>query len=164
MRVLPTAAVPVIEVSLLPIPPGADESVDDAVDRALAQRPDLLAGLATLRAKEAEVGHARADFFPKLGVRAATGRNIGRISIQGTPDLAVDAQQWDAGLRFEWTLFEGFERRNKLSLAESAQRVAADVLTLARDKAVREVWKAYNETKVALARQQAAAALLAASE
>jgi outer membrane protein TolC len=61
-------------------------------------------------------------------------------------------------------LFEGFERRNKLSLAESAQRVAADELTLARDKAVREVWKAYNDTKVALARQQAGAALLAASE
>jgi outer membrane protein TolC len=29
---------------------------------------------------------------------------------------------------------------------------------------VREVWKAYNDTKVALAKQQAAAALLAASE
>jgi len=162
--VLPTTSFRVIDVSQQPLPPGADESVDDAVDRALAQRPDLLAGLATLRAKEAEVRHARADFFPKLGVRAATGRNIGRISIQGTPYLAVDAQQWDAGLRFEWTLFEGFERRNKLSLAESAQRVAADELTLARDKAVREVWKAYNDTKVALARQQAAAALLAASE
>ena len=78
--------------------------------------------------------------------------------------MAVDAQQWDAGLRFEWTLFEGFERRNRLSLAESAQRVAEDELTLARDKAVREVWKAYNDTKVALARQQAGAALLAASE
>src|SRR5262249_59543693 len=65
---------------------------------------------------------------------------------------------------FEWTLFEGFERRNKLSLAESAQHVAEDELTLARDKAVREVWKAYNDAKVALARQQAGAALLAASE
>jgi outer membrane protein len=42
--------------------------------------------------------------------------------------------------------------------------VAADELTLARDKAVREVWKAYNDTKVALARQHAGAALLAASE
>ena len=61
-------------------------------------------------------------------------------------------------------MFEGFERRNRLSLAESAQRVATDELTLARDKAVREVWKAYNDTKVALARQQAGAALLAASE
>jgi outer membrane protein len=164
MGVLPTTPIRVIDISQQPLPPGADESVDDAVDRALAQRPDLLAGLATLRGKEAEVRHARAEFFPKLGVRAATGRNIGRISILGGPYDTVDAQQWDAGLRFEWTLFEGFERRNRLSLAESAQRVATDELTLARDKAVREVWKAYNDTKVALARQQAGAALLAASE
>ena len=164
MGVLPTTPIRVIDISQQPLPPGANESVDDAVDRALAQRPDLLARLATLRAKEAEVRGARADFYPKLGVRAATGRNIGQISILGGPYDTVNAQQWDAGLRFEWTLFEGFERRNRLSLAESAQRVATDELTLARDKAVREVWKAYNDTKVALARQQAGAALLAASE
>jgi outer membrane protein TolC len=124
----------------------------------------LLAGLATLRAKEAEVRHARAEYFPKVGIRADTGRNIGRINFEGGPYMGVDAQQWDAGLRFEWALFEGFERRNRLSLAESAQRVAEDELTLARDKAVREVWKAYNDVKVALAQQQDGAALLAASE
>jgi outer membrane protein TolC len=165
MGVLPTTPLRVIDISQQPLPAGAEESVDDAVDRALAQRPDLLARLATLRAKEAEVRHARAEFFPKVGIRAATGRNIGRVSIpSGSPYDTVNAQQWDAGLRFEWTLFEGFERRNKLSLAESAQRVATDELTLARDKAVREVWKAYNDTKVAFARQQAGAALLTASE
>jgi outer membrane protein TolC len=164
MGVLPTTPMRVIDVSQQPLPPGGEESVDDAVDRALAQRPDLLAALGTLREKEAEVRHARAEYFPKVGIRAATGRNIGRIDFLGGPYIGVDAQQWDAGLRFEWALFEGFERRNQLSLAESAQRVAADELTLARDKAVREVWKAYNDAKVALARQQAGAALLAASE
>src|SRR5262245_47467174 len=164
MGVLPTTPIRVIDISQQPLPPGAEESVDDAVDRALAQRPDLLARLATLREKEAEVRHAHAEFFPKLGVRGATGRNIGRINFEGGPYLGVDAQQWDAGLRFEWTLFEGFERRNRLSLAQSAQRVAEDELTLARDKAVRGVWKAYNDAKVAFARQQAGAALLAASE
>ena len=164
MGVLPTTPVRVIDVSQQPLPPGAEESVDDAVDRALAQRPDLLARLATLREKEAEVRRAHAEYFPKVGIRGATGRNIGRMNFLGGPYIRVDAQQWDAGLRFEWTLFEGFERRNRLRLAESAQRVAEDELTLARDKAVREVWKAYNDTKVALARQRAGAALLAASE
>jgi outer membrane protein TolC len=33
-----------------------------------------------------------------------------------------------------------------------------------KDKAVRELWKAYNDTKVTMAKQQAAGALLAASE
>ena len=42
--------------------------------------------------------------------------------------------------------------------------MTSDELTLAREKAVPDVWKAYNDTKVARARQQAGAALLAASE
>jgi outer membrane protein TolC len=71
---------------------------------------------------------------------------------------------YDAGLRFEWALFEGFERRNKLHLAESQQQEAENELDRAKDKAVREVWKAYNDTKVALAKHRAAAALLAASD
>jgi outer membrane protein len=95
---------------------------------------------------------------PPARVAALAGKT------RGGPYDTVDAQRWDAGLRFEWTLFEGFERRDRLSRAEAAQRVATDELTLARDKAVREVWKAYNDTKVAIARQQAGAALLAASE
>jgi outer membrane protein len=71
----------VIDVSQQPLPPEVEESVDDAVNRALGQRPDLLARLAALPAKEAEVRRADAEFLPKLGIRAATGRNIGRVSI-----------------------------------------------------------------------------------
>ena len=44
------------------------------------------------------------------------------------------------------------------------QHEAEDELEHAKDKAVREVWKAYDDTKVALLKHQAAAALLAASE
>lgn len=51
-----------------------------------------------------------------------------------------------------------------MKLAESAQHEAEDELEHAKDKAVREVWKAYDDTKVALAKHQAAVALLAASE
>src|SRR5262249_61599345 len=80
MGVLPTSSIRVIDISQQPLPPGADESVDEAVDRALAQRPDLLAGLATLREKEAEVRHARAGFFPKVDVRAATDPKRCRLS------------------------------------------------------------------------------------
>ena len=88
MGVLPTTPIRVVDVSQQPLPPGAEESVDDAVDRALAQRvPDLLARLATLREKEAEVRHARAEYFPKVGVRAATGRNIWADRLRGRSSL-----------------------------------------------------------------------------
>ena len=108
---------------------------------------------------------ARADYWPRLAARAAVGANIGELKVerQCLPER-VDELQYDAGFRLEWSLFEGFERRNKVRLAESTQQEAEDELEHAKDKAVREVWKAYDDTKVALVKHQAAVALLAASE
>src|SRR5207245_1604770 len=147
-----------------PLPPALEGSVDEAIDRALAQRPDLIARLASVRAKEAEVRKARADYWPRLVARSAVAGNIGRLKIDDGAYQSVHDLQYDAGFRFEWSLFEGFERRNKVHLAESMQHEAEDELEDAKDKAVRAVWKTYDDTKVALAKHQAAAALLAASE
>jgi len=97
-------------------------------------------------------------------VRTAVGGNIGELKVEDSPYQSVSDLQYDAGFRLEWTLFDGFERRNKVSLAESLRKEAGEELEHQKDKAVREVWKAYNDTKVALAKQQAAAALLTASE
>jgi len=160
----PGTTIEIADASQQPLPPALAESVDDAIDRALAQRPDLIARLATVRAGEAEVRKAHADFWPKLLARAAVAGNIGELKVEDSPYQSVHELQYDAGFRFEWALFEGFERRNKLHLAESKQHEAEDELEHAKDKAIREVWKAYDDTKVALAKHQAAAALLAASD
>jgi len=117
-----------------------------------------------MRAKEAEVSKARADYWPRLLARSAVAGNIGQLKVENSAYQGVDELQYDAGLRLEWTLFDGFERRNKVHLAESQRKAAESKLDHAKDQAVREVWKAYNDTKVALAKQKAASALLAASE
>jgi len=160
----PGTPIDIVDVSQEPLPPSLEESVDDAIDRALAQRPDLIARLASVRAKEAEVRAARADFWPRLAVRTAVAANIGELKVENSPYQSVSELQYDAGFRFEWALFEGFERRNKVHLAESMQHEAEDELEHAKDKAVRDVWKAYDDTKVALIKHEAAVALLAASE
>jgi outer membrane protein len=160
----PGTPIDIVDVSQEPLPPGLEESVDEAIDRALTQRPDLIARLASVRAKEAEVRKARADFWPRLLARGAVGGNIGELKVESSAYQSVHELQYDAGFRFEWSLFEGFERRNNLHLAESMQQEAEDELEHAKDKAVREVWKAYDDTKVALVKHQAATALLAASE
>ncbi len=160
----PGTPIDIVDVSQEPLPPALEESVDQAIDRALTQRPDLIARLASVRAKEAEVRKARADYWPRLVARSAVGGNFGQLKVEDSAYQGVSDLLYDAGLRFEWTLFEGFERRNKVRLGESLQEEAKDELDHAKDKAVREVWKAYDDTKVALAKQKAAAALLAASE
>jgi outer membrane protein TolC len=160
----PGTPIEIADASQLPLPPALAESVDEAIDRALAQRPDLIARLASVRAKEAEVRKSHADYWPRLVARAAVGGNIGELKVEDSAYQGVHELQYDAGFRFEWALFEGFERRNKLRLAESMQQEAEDELEHAKDKAVREVWKAYDDTKVALAKHRAAVALLAASD
>jgi len=160
----PGTPIDIADISQEPLPSGLEESVDEAVDRALGQRPDLIAGLAAVRAGEAEVRKARADYWPKLAARTAVAGNIGELKVENSAYQRVHELQYDAGFRFEWALFDGFERRNKVRLAESTQRQATAELEHATDKAVREVWKAYNDTRVALAKYEAAAALLAASE
>ena len=160
----PGTPIEIADVSPDPLPPALDQSVDEAIDRALGQRPDLIAGLAAVRAGEAEVRKARADYWPKLAARTAVAGNIGELKVENSAYQGVHELQYDAGFRLEWTLFDGFERRNKVRLAESTQHHATAELEHATDKAVREVWKAYNDTKVALAKHEAAAALLTASE
>ena len=160
----PGTPIEIADVSQEPLPPALEESVDEAIDRALGQRPDLIAGLAAVRAGEAEGRRARADYWPKLAARTAVAGNIGELKVDNSAYQGVHELQYDAGFRLEWTLFDGFERRNKVRLAESTQRQATAELEHATDKTVREVWKSYNDTKVALAKHDAAAALLAASE
>ncbi|TMA24354.1 MAG: hypothetical protein E6J87_24000, partial [Deltaproteobacteria bacterium] len=160
----PSTPIEIADVSQRPLPPELSESIDGAVDRALAQRPDLLALLAEVQAKRAAVSGARADYWPRLAARGEVGGNIGELAIEHSPYQSVNEEQYSVGLRFEWDLFQGFERRNKVQLAQSQQREAENELTHAREKTVRQVWKAYNDAKVALAKQSAAAALLAASE
>src|SRR5213083_1749101 len=138
----PGTPIDIADISQEPLPPALEGSVDEAIDRALAQRPDLIARLASVRAKEAEVRKARADYWPRLVARSAVAGNIGRLKIDNGAYQSVHDLQYDAGFRFEWSLFEGFERRNKVHLAESMQHEAEDELEHAKDKAVREVWKA----------------------
>jgi hypothetical protein len=52
----------------------------------------------------------------------------------------------------------------RVSHERDACQLGGTQLEHAKDKAVREVWKAYDDTKVAMAKQLAATALLDASE
>src|SRR5262249_11957625 len=160
----PSTPIEIADVSQRPLPAELSESVDEAVDRALAPRPDLIALLAEGQAQRAAVRGAHADYWPRLAARGEYGGNLGELAIDHGSYQSVSEYQYTVGLRFEWDLFEGFERRNKVKLAQSRQQEAEHELAHAREKTVRQVWKADNDSKVALAKERAAAALLAASE
>src|SRR5262245_61583707 len=78
MGILPTTPFQVVDFSALALPTTLEESVDRTIDRALEQRPDLLAKVALVRAKEAAVRRARADYYPTLSLGADVGGQLAR--------------------------------------------------------------------------------------
>jgi outer membrane protein len=164
----PTTPIQVIDFSALPPPAALEDSVDKVIDQALEKRPDLIARVAALRGKEAEVRRARADYFPTLSLLSNVNTIAGRAKITGgnqpTGWFSASEPSYGAGLLFEWNLFEGGATTRKVELAEAERRAAEAEVTAARDKAVRDVWKAYTDVRLAIRRLDVAAALVDASQ
>jgi outer membrane protein len=164
----PTSPIQLTDFSALPAPAALEDSVDKVIDQALERRPDLIAKVATLRGKEAEVRRARADYFPTLSVASNVNTIAGRAKITGgvqpTGWFSATEPSYGVGVLFQWNLFEGFATQRKVELAEAERRAAEDEVTAARDKAIRDVWKAYTDVRLAIRRLDVAAALVDASQ
>ena len=164
----PTTPIRVKDFSALPPPMALEESVDKVIDQALVNRPDLIAKVAVLRAKEAEIRKARAAYYPTLSLASDAGVLAGRTRISGTNGINgsfnTSEPSYGVGLALEWKIFEGGAKRRRVELAEAERRAAEDEVTRARDLTIRQVWKAYTDTKLALRRLDVAAALVDASQ
>jgi outer membrane protein len=164
----PTTPVQVTDFSALAPAAELQDSVEKVIDRALEKRPDLIARVAALRAREAEVRRARAAYFPTLSLVGDVGSILGKARItangQSTGWFGATQPSYGVGLALEWEVFDGGARRRKVELAEAARRAAEDEITAARDRATSEVWKAYTDAKLAFRRLDVAAALLDASQ
>ncbi|HWU38455.1 MAG TPA: TolC family protein [Candidatus Acidoferrum sp.] len=165
----PTMPVQVAAFPALPPPAALEDSVEKVIDQALDKRPDLIAKVAKLRSKEAEVRKARAAYFPTLALVSNLNNQLGRAKITGgvLPTgwfNATELPSGGLGLAFNWNLFEGGANMRRVELAESERRAAEDEVTAARDQAIREVWKAYTDVRLAIRRLDVAAALVNASQ
>lgn len=145
-------------------PPAVDqESADLAIERALAERPDLLEQVARIRAADARIQAARAAYLPRVSF---TG-NLGRLRGYGEQDLLpgtyAGSGEWNAQLNLSWTLFDGGRRSGELARARAERRQSAAELDVARDRAENQVWTAYANLHTAVAQQHAAQTLLQAA-
>ena len=167
LGISPAYSLQLMDLGKLPLPAGLVPSVEKMVDQALEQRPDLMARLAELRAREAEVKKARAEFWPKISL----GGNIGNQywgNVHTTPPgnerYSASNLVGTAMLGVEWTLFDGFERNNAVHEAEARQAASQAQLESLRLEIIRDIWKAYADTKTALEKREFALALLKAAE
>jgi outer membrane protein TolC len=142
----------------------ASRSVDALIEQALSQRPDLVAKLANLHAKEYEVSKVRAEYFPKVAVAGHASETELDVSIKNSPYFGDTKPTFGAFLTVELPIFDGFARDRQIDMAKAEMRAAENELAGARDSAVREVWKAYTDFKTALRKQDSAAKLVTASQ
>jgi len=165
MGVRPTTPLRVAGLSGRALPAMVEDTAEKLVDRALAQRPDLLARVAVVRAREADIRKAQSEFYPRILVTGNVLQNIGRVHTTDVPGWAgVNDTGYSVGIAIELPLYDGSLRKNRLGVAESQRRVAEEELELARDRTARQVVKAYEDLKVALRQREAAVALLSAAD
>jgi outer membrane protein TolC len=146
-----------------PLPEKLTMSIDELIDRAMKNRPELMAQALRIRSAEAQIRAAKAEYKPQIGLSGSAAQT----SVWPSADYghlgSASEPTWSAELGIHWRIFDGGARKNELLIAESKRREANDELTTKDDEATREVWTAYIAFRTALRKHDAAVALLASA-
>ncbi len=161
LAVSPTIQFQVESIQKIKMPDSISDSVETSIDKALAQRPDLMQQVTQLRAAGAEVKAARRAYAPKLSLDGQAGLSHSYGQQEQLPGVYSPTQEtWNAQLSLTWTIFDGLARENRLARAQADQKQAAAAVDAIRDQVQNQVWSAYSTARTALRQQKAAAALL----
>ena len=152
------------DIGELPIPDALPDAADAAIERALAQRPDLLEQVAKVRSKVAAIQQARSSYFPTLSFSGIGGlqRDYGQRNLY--PEAYAERETWNVELSLKWTLFDGLRREHTVAEAKAKWAAAQAQTMVLRDQISDEVWHAYSDANTALRQRQAAAALLVSAD
>jgi outer membrane protein len=163
LGVLPTSLIQVQSIDELEVPVSFSNTVEQSIDRAFEQRPDLMQQLAEVRAANAQIKEARAAYYPTLSVNASAGPRSFYASQQSLPWEHTANWGGGADLSLTWSLFDGGARRHKLAQAKADALASEAKVNAARDNVANEVWTAYSKFQTAFREREAATELLAAA-
>ncbi|HTY84190.1 MAG TPA: TolC family protein [Silvibacterium sp.] len=147
----------------VPLPGKLTMSIEALIDRAMENRPELMAQTLRIRSAEAAIRAAKAEYKPQIVLSGSAAQT----SLWPTADYgqlgSASEPTWSVALGIHWRIFDGGVRKNELLIAESKRREAEDELTAKEDETTREVWTAYIAFRTALRKHDAAVALLKAA-
>jgi outer membrane protein TolC len=147
----------------VPTPETVGEAVQQTMDRALDQRPDLQADVSAIREANAQRREARSAYFPTLAIQASQAAQSLYVQQQGHPWGQSSNLVNSVALSLNWTVFDGGARKNRLAEAEARVRQAEAQVNADRDQIEDEVWTAYSNLNTAFRQREAATALLDAA-
>lgn len=159
----PTLSISVRPMDQVAIPDGIEGTVEEAIDRALRQRPDLMRQVEAIHAADAQLKQARAAYFPTLSVNGHPDAQSLYGMQQTLPWGHTAGLDGHLSFNLSWTIFDGGARKNEVARARSNALSASAQADSLRDQIENGVWTAYSNLKTALRQRQAAQALLDAA-
>jgi outer membrane protein len=156
-------AIRVQPLDQLPTPDSISENVEETINRAFAQRPDLMQQAAEIRTASARLKEARAAYYPTIDVNVSPAIP----SLYGiqqpfhwshTADLTGSVS-----FNLGWTVFDGGARKSRAAQAQADIHAAEAQTNLKKNQIADEVWTAYSNLNTAFRQHRAASALLDAA-
>ena len=162
----PSDAIVVQQPTDLPLPAEVVESTASLVDQAMQQRPDLRAVLEALRAANAQLKIAKAEYLPTIQFGGFAGQQAlwPSTNLPGPNQLGyANESVWNVSVSADWTIFDGGLRRHEVQMADSKRREVENARREKEDAIGREVWIGYVQFRTAVRQHEAAETLLTAA-
>ena len=118
-------------------------SDEELVQMAISVSPAVLTAEMTVRANDAAITAARADYLPRLSASAGYTWNNDNLAIAG------GRTSWNTGLSLSYTIFNGFTREDSNERARVNARVSRYQLDDAKRQARTNVSKAIDDLRLA---------------
>ena len=137
-------------IASLPVPPVLPEGLPSQI---LERRPDVQAAEYLIMAYNANIGVARAAFFPSISLTSTLGTASAALASLFTGPAAL----WSTGAAATLPIFDGGVNWNNLKTAEAQKRAAEAAYKLT-------VQKAFSDVRSSLAAQREADAIVASNQ
>ena len=141
--------------------------VDQLITKAIANRPDLAAKEAEVKASAAATDRAKADFLPKLSLEGTyNSYSFGYYAKQG-PTAGTyygNYNQMGGFAVLSWDLFDGFARVEKVKKRQAEESEARADAEATRLETSRDVWISYQDSIKARKQVEYAASLLTSTK
>ena len=140
--------------------------LDQFVQTALKQKPDLLAKVAKAQAAEESLRATKAGTLPQFSLKGIQSYQDFNTTINGGAinKVGLSFQNYGGFVNVSWPFFDGGLNRNKVKQAASSWREANEAVLQSRDESVATVWRSYTIARTSLQQKQSADALLKASQ
>ena len=180
MGISPMTRLTIADISQRRLPPSLTAPIESFVSEALARRPDVLTGYATVQASLASLRAAQAEFLPKVFASGTGTRLAGSLNVTAIPGIdqqlpivnlpgnqlgvTTHQQGGTALVGATMPLYDGGSRAALLEQARDRIDKAETTLTQIRNEATRQIVVARNTLKTSLSAYSAATALAAAAQ